>query len=261
MYNQGFAISSEITDSRKAMKTGLSLLFQAGHRPTAREVWRHALAITEKPGIAFANEPDPETEWLELIYMGLSFDCNGLAPGSAYKIDPPLQALGVDQELAGQGVEAIWLTMGPHLSESGHLLPVIRALAALGSLLATLDDVQAVVWNPAGSWMEPGYFRKVVSDWIAGGAFPSLGFASLLRQTDGTILSHGLTTFVGQELLLEPKAGVSAGDAARLAMRLIDELVYSGPLAEAAVYSGPSDEELHAQPDSANGLIRVKWVA
>jgi hypothetical protein len=238
----------------------LSLLFPAGSRPAAGDLARLAESLPGTPGFSITHAPPEAEGWIELLSMGLTFDCSGLAPAAAHGLPPRMQTFGLEPGDADRELEAIELAPGPHLAGGERLMPLVRGMVGLAAQLAALEGVVAVCWHPAGSWMEPGYFRRTVGEWLRGGAFPALGLTSLERLSDGVMTSRGLAYLTGQELRLRPKAGASAADAARLAVRLIDELVYSGPLRERAQYSGPQGEDLIAVPDEDGGLVMVDWV-
>jgi hypothetical protein len=169
-------------------------------------------------------------------------------------LPPDGALLGLDQRPAG---EAIALRLGPHLAQGGALLPVMRVLAGLGARLSTLPGVAAVCWGPARSWMAPAYFQKIVADWLAGGPFPALGLTTLHRLEDGAMVSHGLEHFIAQELRFEPGHGLEPASIARIAVRLINELVANGPLRDAIEWIGPGRERLLAAPRADGAMICV----
>lgn len=243
------------------MSEGLSLQFAAGARPAVADVVRLAETAGERFGFGIAFRPPDAEGWIELLAHGLSFDCTGLAPGPPDAQAPHHQSFALPAALKRDRLETVTIRAGPHLAGGERMLPVIRGLVGLGIALARLDGVKAVCWHPAGSWMQPGYFTGIATEWLHGGAFPALGLTTLQRDAEGHMLSHGLAFLAGQELLLEPRPGASAAEAGKLAVRLIDELVYSGPLTGKAHYSGPNGEELHAEPEAGGTLVRVRWVA
>ena len=243
------------------MNGGLSLQFAAGKRPGAKDIVRLAESAQSGAQFGIAHRPPDAEGWLELLSTGLTFDCTGLAPAPAAPPPPCHQAFGLEPAGKNAKLEAITLAPGPHLAGGERLMPVIRAMVGLGAALARLDGVKAVCWLPAGSWMEPGYFIRIVGEWLQGGAFPALGLTTLERRDDGAMLSRGLAYLAGQELLLEPRLESSPADAARLAVRLIDEMVYAGPLTGSAHYSGPNGEDLRAEPEAGGTVVRVRWVA
>jgi hypothetical protein len=130
-------------------------------------------------------------------------------------------------------------------------------LAGLGAVLAGLPSLQAVCWNPAGSWMAPDYFRKVVFDWLGGGAFPALGLTTLKRESNGAMVSQGLELLIGQELRFEPDPDLAPAQIARIAVRMIHQLIERGPLAEADEFAGPDGEPLLAVPVREGRQLRV----
>lgn len=238
----------------------LSLLFAAGERPDSAAVARLATAAGGKAGgvpFAIAHDPGAGESWLELVALGLTFDCTGLSPGVGAPVAADGIMFGLDRTLLGEGLEAVSLEPGPHLRGGGALLPVVRVLAGLGAALCALEGVRAVCWSPAGTWMEPGYFVRLIDDWLDGGAFPALGLTGLVREPDGALHSTGLEFLIGQELLLEPRQGQSTADAARIAVRLIHELVARGALEESTTLTGPGGEVLRALVSPGRRLVRV----
>lgn len=203
---------------------------------------------------SISHRPDPAEGWLELLSNGLTFDCHGIVPGEPAATPPRGAMLGLDAIPDG---EAIALRPGPHIAAGRGMLPVVRALAAVGVRLATLPGVRAVCWQPAGSWMEAGYYRRVVGDWLDGGAFPALGLTSLRRESNGAMVSLGLGLLIGQELRFEPERNLSAGAVARISVRLIHELISNGPLAEAKEFVGADGEQLLAVPVRGGEQLRV----
>ena len=105
--------------------------------------------------------------------------------------------------------------------------------------------------------MEPAYFRRVVGDWLAGGAFPALGLTSLRRESNGAMVSLGLGLLIGQELRFEPERALSAAAVARISVRLIHELIERGPLQEPEDFVGPDGEALLAVPVRGGEQLRV----
>lgn len=232
----------------------LSLVFAKGHRPDAGDIAALAGTMDAVLPFSISHEAPAKQGWVELLAMGLTFDCTGLAPAAAAKAPPPGPMLGLD--IRPQG-EAISLRPGPHLAAGRAMLPVVRGMAGLGARIATLPGLLAVCWRPARSWMAPGYFRKVVADWLAGGPFPALGLATLHRQGDGAMVSHGLDYFIGQELRFEPGHGREPADIARIAVRLIDELILAGPLRQAGQMVGPGGEALRIEPRPDGAMVNV----
>lgn len=232
----------------------LSLVFANGARPDAEAVAGIEHGFGWPGSYTVSHRPDPAEGWLELLASGLTFDCGGLAPAPAGMLPPRGALLGLDTAPMG---EAIWLAPGAHIAAGRGLLPIVRVLAGIGSRLATLPELKAVCWQPAGSWMEPGYFRRVVQDWLDGGAFPALGLTSLRRESNGAMVSLGLGLLIGQELRFEPERALPAATIARISVRLIHELIASGPLLEPHEFQGPNGEALLAVPVRDGQQLRV----
>lgn len=243
-----------VADRQVAPATGavLSLIFAKGQRPDCAAV--AALASTGSARFAVSHGADGHAGWLELLVMGLALDCHGLAPSPPGQ--PPLAGpvLGLADMPDG---EAVTLQPGPHLADAGALVPVVRALALLGLELSALPGLLAVCWNPAASWMAPAYFRKVTGDWLAGGPFPALGLTSLRRSGNGAMDSQGLAFFTGQEITIPAASGLSPSDQARIAVRLINDLVEREPLVEPEQFKGPGGEVVVVAPITAERRLRV----
>jgi hypothetical protein len=200
-----------------------------------------------------SHRPAPHEGWAELLAHGLAFDLVGLAPAGPAPAPQPRHHYGI----AACHGEAVTLQPGAHLSGGEGLLPVVRTTAALGSALAGLDGVVAVVWHPARSACAPALFRAGVDGWLAGGAFPVLALASLELGADGAFRSEGLAFLLGQELRLDSLADGDSAKAGKIAARLIHTLVEEGAVLEAAEFTGPGGERLRAQPTDNGRILRV----
>ncbi len=233
----------------------LSLIFANGQRPDCAAVSALAGGADGAPGrFAVSHLPGGDHGWLELLISGMAIDCRGLAPAPPEPRPAPGAILGLGESPQG---EAISLHPGPHLADALSMLPVVRAVTALAVELSTLPGLLAVCWNPAQCWMAPAYFRKVIGDWLAGGPFPALGLTSLHRTAQGIMESRGLEFFTGQELQLPAAAGFTPADQARIAVRLINELVGREALTQPVELTGPSGEPLVIAPILAEGKLRV----
>ncbi len=205
-------------------------------------------------GFEVSHRPICAEGWLELLAMGLTFDCRGLAPAEPMPLPPEGQLLGLTQPVFG---EAIGLAPGPHLAAGGPLMPVIRLLCGLGATLATLPGVLAVCWGPAKSWMSPDYFIRAIAGWQAGGAFPALGLTTLERESNGALASHGLDYLIGQELRFEQDSNLLLPAATRIAVRLIHQMAEGGAIGSATDLTGPDGESLVAVPVRNGRQLRV----
>ena len=233
-------------------------MFAPGARPRAADVRR--LADTDGQfSISFdpAGEGGQEEGWLELLANGLTFDCTGLAPQVGSEVPELAHSYAVSQDFNAAEQQAILIRPGPHLSAGGTMFPVVRTLAMIAASLAALEGVQAVVWHPARSAIEAGYFRRSVMRWIEGGAFPALGLTALASDGNGGLTSEGLSLFTGQELYLRPEVASDTGEGAKIALRLIDWLVENGRITESLAFTGPSGETLRLEPVDNLGIVEV----
>lgn len=233
----------------------LCLVFAPGTRPdlAALEALAGSQSGTTSASFAISHR-SPDGKWAELLLDGLTFDCTGLAPGADEPQPPVGLPVGLRSMPAG---EVIAVAPGPHLADGAGLLPVLRGIAALGAQLAKLPGVRAVVWTPAAAWVAPDLFQRSVAEWLAGGAFPGLVLIALERERNGAMVSRGLHLLTGQELRFEPDKRLPSAAMARLAVRLLHELVHSGPLQEERDFAGPHGEHLLAVPVRDGTQIRI----
>lgn len=238
--------------------SGLSLLFAIGTRPTASDIERLlTLADQSGQGARISHRPPDDHGWLELLASGLTYDVGGLAPGSAAPTPPVGQVFGVPSDIEKFEFEPISLKPGAHIASGGAQLPVVRVLLGLVANLALELPVTAVCWNPAGVWMEPKYFNRIVLAWLSGGLFPALGLTRLCAGPDGVVESAGLAFFTGQELSVNPGAGEREPETVRLAVRIVDFLVRQGPLDRPASFTGLTGEALLLEPSPDGGRVVV----
>jgi len=209
----------------------LSLLFSADDRPSAQDVLQ---AISGGPqgaatGIQATQPRGSGDGWLELLASGLTFDLIGLAPGEGAVIPAANHLYGLGREVPEQAFQELALRL----------------------------EARAVCWAPAGSWMDTAYFARVVEGWLAGGAFPALGFTGIERTPDGGVQSQGLCHFAGHELRVESRRGEAAADVVKLAVRAIDHIVRHGPIESRQNLTGPSGEHLLAEPVPGGRVVRM----
>lgn len=233
----------------------LSLVFAPGQRPTLDHLADLALRDSAVQRFAISHIPSETAAWAELLAAGLTFDCRGLEPGDPAQHPGRGALLGLHDIPPG---EAISLEPAPHLAEAPGMLPIVKVLAGVGAELAQLPGLTGAYWQPAKCWMAPKYFRGVVAEWLGGGAFPALGLTSLQRESDGAMVSAGLGFLIGQELRFEADRRLVPAAVARIAMRLIHELIETGPLGSTAELLGPEGERLLVEPIRAGQQLRVK---
>src|SRR5690606_20863759 len=109
-------------------------------------------------------------------------------------------------------------------------------------------SVKALCWHPAQSWMEPGYFNRIVTGWLPGGAFPALGLTALRKNAEGSYDSTGLSFFVGQELRVESRGEERPEMVSQRASSVIDHIVRHGRLTSLYHLDTPSGETVLAEP-------------
>lgn len=217
-----------------------------------------ALAIAAETALAgVSHRPHGVTGWLELHVGGLTFDLLGLAPGPGREPPSPVHVFGLPQDVARFDFEAMWLVPGAHIAAGASLLPVVGAMTGVAAVLARHLPVKAVCWHPAQSWMDAGYFIRIIDTWRDGGAFPVLGLVPLARTDDGALVSHGLRFFTGQEILLQCHPREELSDTVQLAGRIVVELIEQGGLAGTQEVAGPDGEVLLARAEPQEGLVRI----
>lgn len=247
----------------KTLRAGISLMFDAGHRPRAAHI---VAALEIVPGQSAAAQfgpahvshlPNSEEGWVELVASGLVFDLTGLAPAEGLAAGPAAFRFGLEPGVGGDW-EAVDLLPGPHIAGGQAMMPVVRVMAGLAARLAAALCARAVCWRPSGSWMAPDYFGRIVAGWLAGGPFPALGLTAFERTAAGEVRSAGLAFFTGQELLMRPLEGEAPVDTIKLATRLVDWLVQAGAPAGAGRVDLPGGESVDLFPSDDGRLITAR---
>ncbi|MDG2004572.1 MAG: hypothetical protein P8J20_14720 [Novosphingobium sp.] len=243
---------------KQQLHAGLSLIFAVGQRPSVDDIDR-LLATSEASllGAQISHRADDSEGWVELLASGLTFDLEGLDPAPSSGIPEALHRFGVDDEFTASPLEAISLLPGQHIAGGNAMMPVVKTMAGLVANLALHLTAKAVCWHPAGTWMDPNYFARIVLNWQSGGAFPALGLTGIDQTEDGHVVSNGLDYFVGQEVQVEAAPGEPPAETVKLAMRVIDYMVLHGPLKAPRKLDGPSGETLMAEPSQYGQLV---WV-
>lgn len=237
----------------------MSLLYVAGHRPCAQDVER-LLQEQASPGVQAArisHRPDDGEGWLELLASGLTFDIAGLDPASAAPKTFPDHFFGLPADITHLDLQPVSLLPGGHIAAGSAMIPVIRIMAGLASRLTEIPHIKAVCWAPANRWMDPGYFARVISGWLNGGAFPALGLTALNRTADGGVESVGLDFFIGQELRVEARPGEDTPTTVKLAVRMIDHMIRHGAIAGQEALKGPNGEAMLAEPTPDRRMVRL----
>ena len=180
-----------------------------------------------------SHAPEKSEGWAEVLGNGLTFDLRGLRDGRQAAAPALRSAVGLGlEETSGRQ----WLTLapGPHLAGADRLLPVIRIAAMLLNELSKVGPASAVSWIPAHLVIKPELFARAIGPWLEGGPFPAPAFVAMHRESDGSLRTEGLNFLMGQEFLLLPTRQSGPPDLARVAMRLVDWLVASGPVAKSS---------------------------
>lgn len=238
------------------LRTGLLLLFSAGSRPTADDI-AGILDSSESGGPAHvSHRPNAEEGWLELLASGLTFDLRGLAPADPVPYGTTRYAYGFNGEPPDGDLEAVQLVAAGHVAAGSGLAPVVRTMVNLAANLVLHLPAAAVAWEPAQTLMEPRYFTRIACNWLSGGAFPALGLTALTPVSDGSIVSTGLSHFIGQEMQLEGREGEEQAERVKLAIRLVDYFASHGPLTETQTI-GQGQDALLAEPSPVGKRI---WV-
>lgn len=236
---------------------GVSLLFPAGLRPTQDDVVC-LLEASADTGLAahVSYRPAEDMGWLELLVSGLTFDLRGLAPGEEAEACPVEHRYGFEGALPSGDLEAVELVPSGHIAAGAALEPVLRIMAGLAANLTLNLPAVAVSWHSARTAMEPRYFSRIVLNWLSGGAFPALGLTALVAGPDGSVASHGLAHFTGQEMQLEGRADEPQAETVKLAIRLVDYFVRNGRAEEPqAIEAG--DQRLLVEPSKAGKVVLV----
>lgn len=248
---------------------GLYLLFDRNMRPTREQLLS---ALSQMLDASVSHDPqhgdsiekirdankERESNWIELLQWGMTFDLAGIAPGPA--ADPPevVYRYSCPADLDSRAMDALVLQAGPHIAGGAHSLPVLRAMLDIGRGLADqLQGVRAVVWGPAKAAIAVPMFKRAVGEWLDGGPVPALGLVGFSASADGKLVSEGLNFLIGQELAIDRSLTGDRVAATRLAVRLVHELVMAGGLdgdSEKVTEDGERIR-LHLLPDHL--IIRV----
>lgn len=237
------------------------MLFAPGKRPTRDSILDF---VSHQHSNSLGHDPSEDTNpgsklWIELLRDGLTFDLSGLAPGPAFT--PPAIAHRFDfaAHPAEADLELLAIAPGPHLSGGERSMPVLKGMLALTRDLALqFDDLQAVFWPPASSAIGRRFFVSVITTWLEGGAFPALGLTAFEESPDGALQSVGLAFWIGQELRIEPPLTTDKIAATRLGVRLINQLVIVGGIAESERITAPDGTRLVMQPSRNGQYIRIR---
>ena len=235
----------------------ISLLFETGRRPGIDDL--RALLAGDGSGltISHVHSRTDAQKGVELLAQGLAFDLTGLAPAAADTMPPCLHRFDLPDDCDGADLEAITLQPGHHLSGGTTMKPVVQTMMGVAAALCTFDNLVAVAWHPACSWLSPAYFSSMTRNWLEGGIFPARGLVGLELSADGGLQSEGAAFFTGQEVRVEPELVENTASATKIAVRLIDHLVENGPLEAVEQMVGPDGRMLKVMPSSNQRFVRI----
>lgn len=231
------------------------MIYTAGQRPTGDDVQR----IMARADLAsLGREAGPDDHRLELLAGGLTFAMAGLAPGAPVPLPPARHFFGMVDSRDSFPFEAVSLAPVRRVKPGAATVPLAQTMVHAALLLAQASPVRALCWEPAAAWMDAAYFVRAIEGWLGGGAFPALGLTALVRRDDGSVVSDGLSFFIGRELQVEPRGSEHATDTVKVAVRAIDHLVREGKVTRAIGFRGPRGEPLEAEPspDGKSLLLR-----
>ncbi len=250
-------VVERIVLDQPCLKSGVSLLFAAGGRPSIDQI-DAILRVGDDglPGARISHAPPADEGWVEVLASGLTFELHGLSPAAPMPVTPASHSFGFDAQ-PPPGLEAIALIAGSHIAGGSAMIPVVRTITGIAANLAVSLPIVAVCWEPADSWMEPRYFSRAVIGWLTGGPFPVLGLTAIVVDDD-FVTSAGLAFFAGQEIRVAIRPGESVADTVKLAIRVIDNVVRRGAIVRRTELDAASGTSLIAEP-SADGALVTVW--
>ncbi len=238
-------------------------MFRAGARPDVATV-RRAVEAAEKVAISHGGEEPGgaaggQALWLELLIDGMTFDLSGMAPGAGYAAAELRNRYEVSPNFGEALGEGLCLLPGPHLAGGRATVPVVRAQAALGAeLVRRLPGALAIAWTPARTLVGRDFYLSMIEAWLAGGPFPALGLCAFRQMLGGAVQSEGLAFFTGQELHFDNAQFPDPAAAVRLGLRLVNELVGGGRIAEAVSLTGSEGARVTLRPSGNGRFLRVE---
>jgi hypothetical protein len=237
----------------------LLLLFRPGQRPDAGGL-AAGVAAAERLSITHRMVADNSAvTGCELLRDGMTYDLTGLAPAPPIVLPTPRHRFGLEAGIDPASLEGTALQPGPHLAAGAHSIPVIRTMAGIAADLAPqLPGLAAIAWPPARAIIGAEFFASSVAGWLAGGAFPSLGFTAFDDDPQGGVVSEGLAWFTGQELRFANELAKDRAGAARLGVRLVNQLVVQGRVTANEYIVAPDGGRLALEPTRDGKVVRVR---
>ena len=147
---------------------------------------------------------------------------------------------------------------GVHILEAAGTVPVLKGLLGIArDFIQHFEQVEAVVWPHSASVIGRRFFGSTVTVYLEGGAFPALGLVALQDSVDGGLQSVGLSHVTGQEVRIEPDLASDKLIATRLAVRLINQLVLTGPVERVEELVAPDGRVIRIEPSPNGPFVRV----
>ena len=211
------------------------------------------LSIDADPDISIAHDSLISGSKTQLVYRGVTFVMTiNRAPQkvSQWKhifcnLDPADIRFGID------------IGLGPHVTGGERVPAIIQALLALGQRLGASMGAVAAVWHPARVVSGFDYFSEVISDYLAGGAFPVLAMVNFRVDDKGAINSTGLALLSGQELHVADN-DMEQREMMRRIVRVVHDIAINGPIREAIRLGGLDDKEvLDLDPAAQRGIVKM----
>lgn len=257
---------------------GIYFLFRDGYRPSSEGIYRFisqnsgisiSLDPVERPKLRLVASDDrlvsdgdraicPDNNWLELLSEGLTFDLAGLAPGPHFPVPAIEHRFDYDESLTNKLDQSVNIRPGVHILEAAGTVPVLKGLLRIArDFIQHFEQVEAVVWPHSASVIGRRFFESTVTAYLEGGAFPALGLVALQESVDGGLQSVGLSHVMGQEVRIEPDLASDKLVATRLAVRLINQLVLTGPVERLEEFVAPDGRVIRIEPSPNGRFVRV----
>ena len=158
-------------------------------------------------------------------------------------------------------LSGIDIGLGEHVVGGERVPAIMQALLGLAQKLGSALNAQGLVWHPANIVSGFSYFSEVISDYLAGGAFPVLALVNFKADSDRVISSTGLAYLSGQELEVANSA-MDQAEMMRRVVRVVHDIAVNGPVTEAVKLDGiESGEVLELLPLIDGELLEMKLVS
>ena len=191
---------------------------------------------------------------LELNFSGARFDCEIFELEDAYSEFKQIM-LNSNLAMARSGLA---LGFSEFASSPQPILPMVKLLLELASILAKSLRVSAVLWKPAELASGPELFQDSVHSFVSGGAFPSLSLVRFESTKIGVLRTRGLTWFADQEIEFHLNQ-LAENEAVRRMIRIIHDIAENGAIAEDVETAGlDHGERVFLTLHQEEKLVRVK---